>query len=260
MRRRRRRRRGAVIDLTGADEVRAAGRQRRRRRFLRTRLAAGLLLLVVATAMPIVVLRWVRPLTTSFMLQRYFLPAAGGAACKRISYPWVAWDDISSHVPIAVVAAEDQLFFDHAGFDFRSIADAVGERRADEPVRGASTITQQVAKNLFLWPGRSWVRKALEAYATVLIELSWPKRRILEVYLNVAQFGPCSFGVAAASTELLGKRAASLTPADAALLAAVLPNPTVFRVDRPSRQVLERAAWIRRQVGRLGGPAFLQAD
>jgi monofunctional biosynthetic peptidoglycan transglycosylase len=209
--------------------------------------------------MPIVVLRWIRPLTTSFMVQRYFVPAATGRACERISYPWVAWDDISPHVPMAVVAAEDQLFFRHAGFDFQSMADAIGERRGDEPVRGASTITQQVAKNLFLWPGRSWARKALEAYLTVLIELSWPKRRILEVYLNVAQFGPCTFGVAAASAEFFGKRAASLTAAEAALLAAVLPNPTVFRADRPSRQVRERAAWIRRQVGRLGGTAVLQA-
>ena len=209
--------------------------------------------------MPIVVLRWVRPLTTSFMVQHHFASPASGPACERIRYPWIAWDDMSPHVPLAVVAAEDQLFFQHAGFDFRSIADAIEQRRVDEPVRGASTITQQLAKNLFLWPGRSWMRKALEAYLTVLIELSWPKRRILEVYLNVVQFGPCTFGVAAASEEFFGKRAASLSAAEAALLAAVLPNPTVFRVDRPSPQVRERAAWIRRQMGRLGGTAVLQA-
>ncbi len=194
------------------------------------------------------------------MVQRRFAPSTSGPACERISYPWVDWDDMSPHVPMAVVAAEDQLFFQHAGFDFRSMAEAIGEHRADERVRGASTITQQLAKNLFLWPGRSWIRKALEAYITVLIEASWPKRRILEVYLNVAQFGPCTFGVAAASEEFFGKRASSLTLSDAALLAAVLPNPILFRVDRPSSHVRARAAWIRRQVGRLGGPAFLQAD
>ena len=109
------------------------------------------------------------------------------------------------------------------------------------------------------WPDVGKGLAALEAYLTVLIELSWPKRRILEVYLNVVQFGPCTFGVAAASEEFFGKRAASVTAAEAALLAAVLPNPTVFRVDRPSPQVRERAAWIRRQMGRLGGTAVLQA-
>jgi monofunctional biosynthetic peptidoglycan transglycosylase len=156
------------------------------------------------------------------------------------------------------VAAEDQCFPEHAGFDFDSIAGAFEERRAQGRVRGASTISQQLAKNLFLWPGRSWFRKTVEAYFTAVIELSWPKLSILEVFLNIAQFGPCTFGVAAASERFFTKPASSLNPREAALLAAVLPNPVRLRVDRPAEYLQERAEWVLEQVARLGGSAYLR--
>ena len=159
-------------------------------------------------------------------------------------------------MPLAVVAAEDQRFPVHHGFDLTEIQNALAERGASGRVRGASTISQQVAKNLFLWSGRSWVRKGFEVYFTLLIELSWPKRRILEVYLNIAQFGDRIFGVAAASRRFFGKPASALTPRDAALLAAVLPNPVRMRVDQPSPYVRQRAARIHQQTRQLG-PDFL---
>jgi monofunctional biosynthetic peptidoglycan transglycosylase len=226
----------------------------KRRRRVGRRVSIALLLLVVMTAVPIVALRWIRPWTTAFMLQHDF---KAGAACDRFTYPWAAWKTISPHVPVAILAAEDQRFPEHVGFDFQSIADALEDSDDGRRLRGASTISQQVAKNLFLWPGHSWVRKGLEAYLTVVIELSWPKRRILEVYVNIAQFGPCTFGVAAASEVFLAKPVSLITASEAALLAAVLPNPEHFRVDAPSTRVRQRAAWIRQQARNLGGPAFL---
>jgi monofunctional biosynthetic peptidoglycan transglycosylase len=211
-------------------------------------LAIACALLVIPTVLPVIALRWLAPPTSAFMLR----------ACDVIDYLWVDWDGISPHLPIAVVAAEDQHFPDHSGFDFDSIAAALRERDRG-PVRGASTISQQVAKNLFLWSERSWLRKALEAYFTTLIELAWPKRRILEVYLNVAQFGPCTFGAQAASVRFFGVPASRLAPRQAAILAAVLPNPLGLRADRPSSYVNRRVAWIVDQVRRLGGPAYLAA-
>ena len=154
-----------------------------------------------------------------------------------------------------MVAAEDQGFPTHQGFDIESIQKAVEER--DKRVRGASTISQQVAKNMFLWPDRSWVRKGLEAYLTHFVEALWPKQRILEIYLNLAQFGPATFGVGAASVEFFGKPASELSAKDSALLAAVLPSPSRMSVRKPSPYVQERVAWILRQVEQLGGPAYL---
>jgi monofunctional biosynthetic peptidoglycan transglycosylase len=170
----------------------------------------------------------------------------------------VAWDAISPYAGIAVIASEDQRFAEHWGFDLDSIQDAIEEREGGGRSRGASTISQQVAKNLFLWPGRSWLRKGLEAYFTVLIELLWSKQRILEVYLNVAQFGDRIFGVDAASRRFFGKRASALSAREAALLAAVLPNPVRMRADDPSPYVRERARWIQRQMQSLGGPGYLR--
>jgi monofunctional biosynthetic peptidoglycan transglycosylase len=158
---------------------------------------------------------------------------------------------------LAVVAAEDQKFPQHWGFDFESIVDAVEEQGVRGRLRGASTITQQVARNLFLWQGRSYLRKALEAYFTVLLELCWPKRRILEVYLNIAEFGEGRYGVGAAARAFFGKPPNELQTSEASLLAAVLPNPVRFRVRDPSAYVRHRAAWIESQMAKLGGPAYL---
>ena len=155
-------------------------------------------------------------------------------------------------MPLAVVASEDQRFPHHAGVDFEAIRQALSEYRAGEGLRGASTITQQTAKNLFLWNGRSFVRKAVEAGLAVVIDGLWPKQRILEVYLNVAEFGPGIYGVEAASQAYFDKPARHLTEYQAALLAAVLPNPKVLRVNAPSTYVRERVVWIQGQIAQLG--------
>lgn len=157
-----------------------------------------------------------------------------------------------------MIAAEDQRFPEHNGFDVESLRDALDDARRGGALRGASTISQQVAKNLFLWPSRSLVRKVVEAYLTVYLELLWSKRRILEVCLNVAEFGDGVFGVAAASQRFFGKPPAELTEADAALLAAVLPSPSRLQVGWPSPYVQERQGWIREQMRRLRSDGVLE--
>ncbi len=205
------------------------------------------------SVLPVVVLRWMPPPTTSVMLQQHLAHFVSGEPRQPLRYRWTAWNAISSAVKLAVVAAEDQKFPHHWGFDFESITDAVEEAPARGRLRGASTISQQVARNLFLWQGRSWIRKGLEAYFTLLVEVCWPKRRILEVYLNIAEFGDGVYGVGAASQAFFGKRPIDLRTPEAALLAAVLPNPRRLHVRSPSAYVQERVAWIEEQMGQLGG-------
>ncbi len=212
------------------------------------------LAIVVATALPIAALRFVPPLTTAFMLAHKWPLARGNDACADLLYEWVPRREIAKNMFRAVIAAEDQRFAGHPGFDFDAIEDALEDRDANGNSRGASTISQQVAKNVFLWPGRSFVRKGLEAWLTIWIEALWPKQRILEVYVNVAQFGRCTFGVGAASRAFFRKPPSALTAGEAALLAAVLPNPITRRVDAPSGRVRARAAWIARQAGRVEVP------
>ncbi|MBX3702826.1 MAG: monofunctional biosynthetic peptidoglycan transglycosylase [Steroidobacteraceae bacterium] len=171
-------------------------------------------------------------------------------------HDWVPWAAISRHAATAVIAAEDQKFLEHGGFDFEAIDQALTAAQRGRRLRGASTISQQVAKNLFLWPGQSWARKGLEAWFTLWIEALWPKRRILEVYLNSAEFGPGVWGVEAASRRYFGKPAARLDRAEAALLAAVLPNPKRLRVARPSHYLRERQDWILWQMGMLERAGF----
>jgi monofunctional biosynthetic peptidoglycan transglycosylase len=237
---------------------RAMAITRRRRRVrplpLLFALAAGFLLL---TAGPVFLLGHVNPPTTSFMLHARWDAWRAGRDDYRTRYLWLDWEKISPHAALAVIAAEDQLFPEHSGFDIEAIRKAWQHNQSHRRVRGASTISQQVAKNLFLWSGRSFLRKGLEAWFTTLIEMMWSKRRTLEMYLNIAQFGDGIYGVPAAATHLLHKPPAALRPRDAALLAAVLPNPIVYRVDKPSRYVLERRAWIERQMRQLGGIDYL---
>ena len=172
---------------------------------------------------------------------------------------WVSMDDISPWMGLAVIAAEDQKFPEHWGFDVGAIEKALAHNeRSDGRVRGASTLSQQTAKNVFLWDGRSWLRKGLEAGLTVGIETVWTKRRILTVYLNVAEFGDGIFGVEAAAQRYFHKPASRLTMPEAALLAAVLPNPIRFRADAPSGYVRSRQAWIVRQMSQLGGEGFMR--
>ncbi|WP_336793875.1 monofunctional biosynthetic peptidoglycan transglycosylase [Pantoea anthophila] len=171
---------------------------------------------------------------------------------------WVGHDEISPWMGLAVIASEDQKFPTHWGFDVAAIESVLDN--SDSRMRGASTLSQQTAKNLFLWDGRSWVRKGLEAGLTVGIETVWTKRRILTVYLNIAEFGPGIFGVEAASQHYFHKPASRLTAADAALLAAVLPNPIRYRAAAPSGYVRSRQQWILRQMRQLGGEGFLQRN
>jgi monofunctional biosynthetic peptidoglycan transglycosylase len=174
---------------------------------------------------------------------------------EKPAYEWVALEKISPCMGIAVIAAEDQKFPNHYGFDFESIAKAMNQDAGRR--RGASTISQQVAKNLYLWNGRSYLRKGLEAYMTVLIETFWSKKRILEVYLNVAEFGPGIYGVGAVSRTLLKKSPRDLSSFDCTVLAAVLPSPKRMSVEKPSPYVRKRASQIRAQVYSLGGTQYL---
>jgi monofunctional biosynthetic peptidoglycan transglycosylase len=209
-------------------------------------------LLLAAPAVPVAALRWMRPPTSAMMLRTRRRLAARSDGRPTLAYTWVDLDRVSRAMWLAAIAAEDAYFRDHSGFDWDSIRDARVHNRTHVRKRGASTITQQVAKNLFLWPQRSYVRKALEAYLTGLIEALWPKRRILEVYLNIAQFGVDVFGVEAAAWRYFGGAASGLTDVQAALLAAVLPSPRTHDVGRPSHQLRFRQAWIRAAARRLG--------
>ncbi len=226
--------------------------------WLRRLLLRTVLAVVALTVIPVVCLRWIPPPTSAVMLERRIAGVIHAKPQDAVRYQWVGWNSISPQLRLAVVAAEDQKFPRHWGFDFDSIADAVEHKSAKGRIRGASTITQQVAKNLFLWEGRSFLRKGLEAYFTLLLELLWPKRRILEVYLNVAEFGEGAFGADAAARTFFGKRPIELQAGEAALLAAVLPNPARLHPRNPSAYVRERAAWIEEQMSHLGGPAYLQ--
>ncbi len=167
---------------------------------------------------------------------------------------WVPYAGISDQMALAVIAAEDQNFLDHSGFDFRELKKALDSDKKRK--RGASTITQQVAKNVFLWHGRSYLRKALEAWFTVLIELLWSKERILEVYLNVAETGNLTFGVEAAAQRYFKIPASRLSRSQAARIAAILPNPKVYSANNPGPYVRKRSAWIERQMRNLGGIDF----
>lgn len=211
---------------------------------------------LIVTIAPVAILRFVHPIGSMFMLRASI--AAAGDATYRTQYEWVDLSHISANAALAVIASEDQLFPDHHGFDLESIRKAVESNGRGKRIRGASTISQQTAKNLFLWSGKSYFRKALEAWFTVLIEAMWPKTRILEVYLNIVEFGRGVYGVETASRKFFHKSAAQLTRSEAALLAAVLPNPRRLRVDRPSAYVLSRRDWIQGQMRGLGGWEYLK--
>ncbi len=221
-------------------------------------LALGVFAWVLVTCLAVLLLRWIHPFSSAYMIEARMHAAAAGERGYRTEFEWVDLEHISPNAAIAVIASEDQQFPFHAGFDFKSIREAVRASERGKKLRGASTISQQVAKNLFLWNG-GFVRKALEAYFTVLIETLWPKERILETYLNIAEFGHGIYGVEAAAHRFYHKPAARLTSGEAALLAAVLPNPIRFRVDRPSNYVLSRREWILGQMRDLGGASYLKS-
>ena len=216
-------------------------------------------LALVALALPILVLlalRWLDPPTSAFILTRQWEQLHGGRAAA-VHHRWVDFDRISPHLAVAVIAAEDQRFPDHFGFDFQSIGRALEHNARGRTVRGASTISQQTAKNLFLWSGRSYLRKGLEAGLTLGLEMLWPKRRILEVYLNLAEFGDGVFGARAAAERIFHTSPDRLSRQQAALLASVLPDPGELDAGRPSAHVRQKARWVRAQMDRLGGARLL---
>jgi len=201
--------------------------------------------------------KWVDPPITSFMI-RDQLEALRKKEKITLRRAWADLKNISPSMQIAVIAAEDQNFSDHHGFDFEAIEKAVKHNQRSRRIRGASTISQQVTKNLFLWPGRSLMRKGLEAYFTAVIELLWSKKRILEVYLNTVELGKHTFGVEAASKLYFNTSAKRLTPEQAALLAAILPNPHSFSARNPSPYIMSRKYWVLRQMELLGGSEYLK--
>lgn len=234
----------------------ARSRARRPRRW-RRRVGLTLLALALASEVPVLVLRFVAPPTSAYMLAARWAMATGAEPRAKLRYQWVPYARISPYLRLAVIAGEDQHFPFHHGFDFGAIADALRAAERGRRLRGASTISQQTARNLFLWSARSYVRKAIEAWFTVLLEATWPKRRILAVYLNIAQFGSTVYGAEAASRAFFHRPASELTEHQAALLAAVLPDPRGWHVSRPSPLVRERARWIERQMRQLGGLHYL---
>ncbi|MEO8159933.1 MAG: monofunctional biosynthetic peptidoglycan transglycosylase [Arenimonas sp.] len=215
------------------------------------------LLFVLFTSMQVLVMRWVPPLGSAFMLGRRVDALLERDWHFPIRYEWKSARAISPNLPIALVAAEDQNFPEHSGFDFKAIDKAIANNKRGRKLRGASTISQQLAKNLFLWQGRSYLRKGLEAWYTVLIEALWPKARIIEVYANVVEFGDGIYGAEAAAQAFFHKPAARLSAAESARLAAVLPSPRRYDAGKPGPYVQRRARWIEGQVQHLGGPAYL---
>ena len=232
-------------------------RRSRRRRLLKWLFVWLPLIFLAGSTAQVLVMRWLPPLTSSIMIGREADALLEGDWHFHLDYRWRSWNHISRNLPIALVAAEDQKFPFHSGFDFEAIDKARAHNERSRHVRGASTISQQVAKNLFCWSGRSYLRKGVEAWYTVLIEFFWPKQRILEVYANIAEFGDGVYGAEAAAQDFFGKPASALSPAESARLAAVLPNPKKYNAKNPGGFVSARARWIERQVGHLGGAAYL---
>lgn len=229
---------------------------KKKRRWLRRLLWLPFVLMAV-TVLQVGALRFIDPPTSAFMVWRH-LDGLGEEGFE-LRQEWRDYGQISAQLPIALVAAEDQKFPQHHGFDLEAIDKALDSNARGGRVRGGSTISQQVAKNLFLWSGGGYFRKGLEAWYTVLIEALWSKQRILEVYANIAEFGDGVYGAEAAAQAFFGKPASALTAAESARLAAVLPNPKKYNARNPGPYVQRRAAWIQRNARNLGGPAYLDS-
>jgi len=227
----------------------------KKRSFL-SRIARGagfiLLAFLLASAGLVVLLRFLPVPYSAFMAERQVEAWTSGRR-YHAQHSWVPLEQIAPSMGVAVIAAEDQNFEEHFGFDWQAIEKAMAHNEHSRKKRGASTVSQQTAKNLFLWESRSWARKGFEVYFTLLLEAGWSKRRILEVYLNIAEFGDGVYGVEAAARRYFGRSAGTLNADQAALLAAVLPSPRKFRADAPSPYLRERQEWILRQMRQLGG-------
>ena len=225
-------------------------------RALLRRLTKLLLWLTALSVLLVLALRWVPPPFTALMVERKIESWTDGESID-LQRSWRPWKALPDDLKMAVIAAEDQKFADHWGFDIAAIRAAFAHNERGGSLRGASTLSQQVAKNLFLWSGRSWIRKGFEVWFTAWIELLWPKQRILEVYLNSVEWGNGIFGAEAAAQHHFGIGAAYLSTTQASQLAAVLPNPREWSAGRPGPHVRQRASWIRQQMRQLGGGHYL---
>jgi monofunctional glycosyltransferase len=203
----------------------------------------------------VVPFRWLNPPITMVMADRYLSSTNDNF---KLQQQWLSWDEIPKQAALAVVASEDQLFPLHQGFDVDAIVSVLKSLGSGKQMRGASTISQQVARNVYLWTGRSWIRKGFEAWFTLLIELAWGKQRILEVYLNIAEWAEGVFGLQAASQYHFGKSAIKLTPMQMALLASSLPSPLKYDPAKPEQHLRDRAKWNLKQQKKLGGVQWLE--
>ncbi len=249
---------GAGGEQNKVEAAGAAATTPARRRWRWKRLLWLPVLFVGFSCLQVLVLRFIDPPLSTVMLWRYGEALGEGDWSYRLHYQWRDLDQMAPSLPISLVAAEDQRFPDHNGFDLQAIEKARDHNAKGGRLRGASTISQQVAKNLFLWQGRSWIRKGLEVWYTVLIEAFWPKERILEMYANIAEFGDGVYGAQAAARTFWGKDAARLAPGESARLAAVLPAPRRYNAAKPGPYVQRREAWIQRQARQLGGAGYLE--
>ena len=220
-------------------------------KMLRT-LLTTLLVLLALSVLLVLLLRWLNPPVSALMLERQF-----GEENYSSQRTWVPWQSLPNNLKMAVIAGEDQQFSEHYGFDLAAIRAALSYNQSSSSIRGASTISQQVAKNTFLWSSRSWPRKALEAWFTLWIEVLWSKERILEVYLNSAEWGPGIFGAEAAAQYHFNTTADKLSNQQAYLLAAILPSPLLRSASQPSAATAQRARWIAQQVRQLGSTQYL---
>ena len=229
---------------------------------IRDMLRFALQLIVIAVVLffaLLLVFRWVPVPTSAFIYQQNALAEQSPKIYEKAAYSWVSWDEMSPQLAIAVIAAEDQRFPTHWGVDTIELKKALSQNKKGKArPRGASTITQQLAKNLFLWGGRSYTRKIIEAGISVSLEMVWPKKRILEVYLNVAQFGDAIFGANEASRQLFDVDVKDLSREQAAMLAAVLPKPAISNVNDPKPVLRKRQQWILKQMKQLGGLNYLK--
>jgi monofunctional biosynthetic peptidoglycan transglycosylase len=204
-------------------------------------------ILILFSLFMVLLYKWVPVPFTPLMAIRYFENPE-----EKIQHSWVPREDISLHLQLGVIASEDQNFVKHNGFDFEAIEEAIEDNQKGKRVRGASTISQQTAKNVFLWPGRNWLRKGLEVYFTFLIETFWSKERIIEIYLNSIEMGPGIYGAEAAAKHWFNKSAANLSVYEAAAIAAILPNPRQYRANPASNYINQRKNWIVRQMQNYG--------
>ncbi len=217
-----------------------------------------LLLYTLITVIILLVFRFINPASTAFMLSNIEEIIPSLLSTNDLQYKPVSLKDVSIYVPLAIVASEDQRFFDHFGFDFEQIEKAIKENQRRRHIRGASTITMQTAKNLFLWSGKNIVRKGMEAYYTLLIELLWSKRRILEVYLNIAEMGKGIYGIHQAAEIYYNKPPSKLNIIESATIAAILPNPKRRNPAKPSSYVIGRRLRIIDQMNFIGGQKFIK--